>query len=206
MPGPRRKRRGPSLKSILRAHENGRKLRVGQNPPPVVDTPWNSLVLQFSGDGDTTVTAKKLFPLLTNQAGFTGASGLGIDIRIQSVRVWSLVAGQPVRLSCFGFDNTSSSTGGALCVLDDWPGRLSYAAVGYEFPSSVQNIVYSEDSASKICTIDLGAKNNFLAYFNVLWRGNKYNPFQLTARYMAVTSTLRAEAPAFQPIMSSDTA
>lgn len=197
---PRRRRAKPSMKAVLRAHESGRRLKVPRDPPAVVDTPWNSMVLQSTGQGDTTVSGLNLVPLLTVQAGFTAIAGLGFDFRVQSVRVWSLVAGTPIRLSCYGFDNTNSKTGGALCVLDDWPGRLSFAGVGYEFPMSVQNIVYSEDSNLKICQIDVGASNDWLAYFNILWRGNKYKPFAETVRYQAATSQLRAEAPAFYPM------
>lgn len=180
-------------------HDFGKKLKPGPNPPAIVDTPWNSMVLQFTGKGDTTVTGAKLFPLLQAQAGFNAASGVGFDIKIQSVRVWSLTSGMPIRLSCYGFTNTSSAAGGALCIVDDWPSRLAYAAVGYEFPASVQNIVYSQDSDSKICHVDVAASNDFLAYFNILWRGNKPKPFSLTARYLACTSRLNACAQPFVP-------
>lgn len=161
------------------------------DPPMTVDSPWNSMVLQVSFVGPAEVAGKNIFTPLLKQAGFnTHSTALGVDMKIQSIRIWSLVAGQPIRASFFGFDNTNSAAGGALATIDDYPGRLSYAALGFSFPTSVQNIVYSHDSTAKIFSVELGKSNNWLAYINLLWRGNDYAPFQTSVRYQANASRL----------------
>lgn len=187
MPGKRGRGRrvGPSVRTLIKAKENGRVLRVPPNPPPVVETPWNHLVLQLTATGDVAFTGKLLFPYLLNQAGLTSAQGCGIDMKIQMVRCWNLNPGNPIRASFYGFDNTKSSSGGALAVIDDYPGRLNFAAIGYEFPTSVQNIVYSEDSTAKFVQVDVAPSDQWLSYVNILWRGNKYTPFTSNVRYQA---------------------
>lgn len=187
--------RAPSTRALMRAHDSGRRLRVPPNPPSVVETPWNSIILQFTGNGDKTLTGKKIVSVLQAQTGFTNAVTVGYDMKVRSIRVWSLAAGHPIRASFFGFDNTATADGGALAVLDDYPSPITWAAVGYEFPVSAQNVVYSEDSTAKFCSIDIGGNNGWLAYIDLLWRGNKYTPFTQTARYLASRGGLQMGSP-----------
>lgn len=172
------------MTTVIRHAFNGRKFNPGVNPPDIVDTPWNSLCLQLAGTGDTSIHGKDIAPVLCKQAGF-GALAPPLDFRVQKIRCWCLNAKRPLRMLVYGWDNTNTSQGGALVALDDFPSNVSFAAVGYELPRAVQTIVYSSDSDAKIFEVDVGSSYAWLAYVDVLWRGNTYQ---------SITSTVRSRA------------
>lgn len=152
----------------------------------IVETPWNHAVLIIGGDGtvqESTLSGKEITTEAVNQLGFTGVAGVTFDFKIQKLRLWGLQTSRPIRLLVFGFDNTNSADGGSLAVLEDWPDKMHFARIGYEFPRSVQNIVYSSDSTNKFCTVDTSAKCPWLLYLDVLWRGNKFTAISQKPRF-----------------------
>lgn len=174
-----------SLRTQMRHEMNGCKFTPAHQPPTVVETPWNSLVLQLGGKGDTIVTCDKLASVLQTQAGFTKATGMTFDYRVHRIRLWGLALSRPVRLSVWGTDTGVDPAAGAMVVLDAWPDRLHFPAIGYEMPRSVSNIVWTSDSKDRIFSVEVSGDNTWLAYLDILWRGNSYTPFALTARFQA---------------------
>lgn len=178
MPGNRgrsRRRAAPSIRTVLRHHTNGVSFHPGVDPPMIVATPWNQMTLNVGLLGDQNVSARMITPVILTQAGLTGSTAT-LDFRICKMRFWCLKVDRPMVVRIFGFDNTNEADGGALATLEDWPGRISFAAIGYEPPTAYRECVYSTDSTAKLFSIDVGKNNPWIAYLDILWRGNKYTP------------------------------
>lgn len=167
----------------MRHEMNGCKFTPARQPPTVVETPWNSLVLQMGGVGDKVVTCDQLATQLQTQAGFTKASGMTFDYRVHRIRLWGLMLTRPVRLSVWGTTTGADPAAGAMAVLDAWPDRMHFPAIGYEMPRSVSNIVWTSDSKDHVFSVEVSGQDPWLAYLDILWRGNSYTPLTLTARF-----------------------
>lgn len=161
-------------------------MRITADPPSVVDAPWNSICLQLGGTKDQVVTPKDLWTVLLKQAGF-GDSTPRLDMRVLKVRAYCLANKRPIRLLCYGVCNTSSDTAeGAICNLVDWPAFDKFAAVGYEYSATNQQIVNSSDGPDKIFAIEVGSPYPWLAYVDLLWRGAALAPIAEHVRFQLV--------------------
>lgn len=157
-------------------------LRLSPDPPTVVDAPWNSMCVQLGGTADTSVSGVELSKVIIAQAGFTGVTGLTIDMRVFKIRCYCLANKRPMRILVFGLDNTRLSAGGAIANIVDYPSQNHYAAVGYEFSAALSQIVLSSDSTDKVFSVEIGNPYAWLAYVDVLWRGNSITPIASTVR------------------------
>lgn len=188
MPPKKIKRASPSVRTLMKHEFNGVRFTPSVQPPPIVEVPWNQVTLQVAGDGtadETTLAAKDLVVYLKRQLGFKNIDAT-FDMRLTKVRLWTLKTDRPIRLSIFGFDNTSLPGAGAIVVLEAWPSKIAFARVGYEFPRNLRNIVWSSDSTSKFCTVDNSAQTPWLLYIDLLWRCNNFIPIGLSARFTAM--------------------
>lgn len=155
-----------------------------------------TLIAGFQGDKD--VAGKDLASAILQQAGFTKVS-VTFDFRVLKLRAWALDVDRPIRVLCYGFTNTKTPQGGAIAVLEDWPGKVNFAAVGYEYPSALQNIVLSNDSTDVICSVDVGGSAPWIIYFDILWRGSKYTSVADSVRFRLT----RPQPPSALPSPSS---
>lgn len=128
--------------------------------------------------GDLVVQGKMLRDPVQSQAGFKGVEGVTLDFRIQKIRLWGLSTARPVRLTVYGWNNTALAGGGALAVVEDWPGKVSFPSVGYVLPTAMNQIVLSSDSTDKVFAVDVAKDVPWLAYIDLLWRGNKYSSIE----------------------------
>lgn len=173
----------PRLSGAMRAILHGHRLRIPPDPPSYVATPWNSLVVDIGSTGDLKVLGKNICSTLIVQAGLPSTAT--IDIRVLKVRVWCTVVKRPIRVEFFGFSNTAEPSGGAIASIEDWPGANSFAAIGYQFPVALQSIVLSSDSTTKVFTVDVGSSYGWIAYVDVLWKGNQLTPVTFQDRCRA---------------------
>lgn len=173
---------------MIRHEFNGSKFSPSPQPPTIVDTPWNQVTLVLGGKGDKMIKGPDIHSVIIAQCGFTGAKDIKFDFKFVKVRLWGLQTARPILMRCYGFDNTQLPNAGALCVLSDWPSKLGFPRVGFEFPLSVRNIVYSSDSDLNTIQVEASGDDPWLVYLDVLWRGNQYTPIAITARFQASCS------------------
>lgn len=162
------------------------------HPPPIAGCPWNSGVVKLGDTKDTVVDGVVLAKALWPSFGFAGLTP-PVDFRVLKIRVWVLASARPVRLSVFGWDNTKIATGGAITVLEAWPGRMEFPAIGYEVSAAYSQIVWSSDSTSQLFAIDVAAANAWLCYVDVLWRGNSYSPVTESVMFRAYRDAAASE-------------
>jgi len=127
----------------------GRKLRVPANPPQFVYRPFSPLTVSVSltvtGDtGSYTMFHTDIIKAAASQLGITVNS---LRFKIVSVRLWNLTSKSLLVYFYEGLTDEGGATERSnhpLMYLEDTGSPMTYAAVGYHYPSSTTNNVFSQ--------------------------------------------------------------
>jgi len=153
--------------------------RGPQDPPRVLLTPWNSIVLSTTLIGGATassacVTYANLLTYFTAQTALSGS----INFRIARASVWQQVPSGEInnQVTARFFDLSASATG---CSITDTlshqidhgtPARL--ANVHYVWPKFMQQLSHSATSATPFMRVTLLSAQQVLLHIHCLWRGS----------------------------------
>jgi hypothetical protein len=157
--------RAPTKGLVSKTSLSGGMVRVGADPPTIIQRPWNNLTIRYEGTTPIVAINPVDVKLLLEQqlAGVSAATVLEYDFKFRSARLWGAVEGD-TRL--WGdFYDLAGTGDDPLCQPTDFPGRNQRARIGYRWPLSSQNIVMSSTEMKDIL------RGNFeVMYLTITWR------------------------------------
>lgn len=144
------------MRGELRVKEFGRKFTPTPIPNQIVQCPWNTMILSSSFTDEAKVTVKDLaqnvfftLGMFDNVKEKEYVSQLKMSIRILKVEAWEMT-GEPLMIIARSFIENSNDKE-ELTAVENLAGRMSFARVGYEWPSSHQIVVFhSDDDHAKV--------------------------------------------------------
>lgn len=149
--GPRGGRRGRApfvTTRTLSRTTNGNEFSPPADPRPVSETPWNTLTYQFDATlsvGGGLVTLELLHIHTNTNIGNSTGSFKNFEYRLIDVEAWNLeqqTTGRIAGLKWAIFDptqNDSFSDPSILHTKTDYPARMAYARLGFNYPSRVKS-------------------------------------------------------------------
>lgn len=148
------------------------------DPPRIVATPWNSLVVSLQLEGTTEAKIKCLgtTELLNAFALQTGTTGTRIDFRIVSAQVWHLIPNGEINNSLnvrfFSSRGPTEACGTNYCISQQLDaGTLTRpATVKFVWPLAESSFPLPSISAQNILSVNLGISQTVLVHLRVLWR------------------------------------
>jgi len=182
----------------------GKRINVPADPPQYHAIPWNSLVVNVeitrSFDSTFTFSPSDIYGLMKAQTGMTDGDAF-VSLRLMEIRAWD-VAGNGIGLepSDLTFTNVNDFT----THLVDYPGRNQWARVGYRWPASQQQIIFSGNDTSKVARVSFKkilynvADTRTVVRFHILWCfrvdvGPTYQPEVATTD--GLSSVLQSRVP-----------
>lgn len=194
---PRRMRGPRRSKFITRREVHGGKIDVPTNPPEVAYQPWMPLIVVHSGiSGDFHITVRDLCQQIARQIDPTqhalrtfgdkwSDAECIMQVRLRSVRAWNLT-GRMISLSVDDFSDVSKAISDVdtLCGLVDTGSTMHVPAVGFQLPTSHQNIVLRNDKLNHgaiLYHVMSSSNDNCIIYSSVFFRFDgpaKFSGFQ----------------------------
>jgi len=153
----------------MRKAINGCILKPAADPTPIVERPWNSLVVSFEQPlaGQVNTTNNIEAQLSLQLFGVTTPQGVVYEIQIEDVRVWGAVSGtDEIKVDFFDLTSADSTV---LRSLSDYPGTNRRAVVGYRWPESQQRRAFTAPSASPVPVFETSNGVN-VSYVHLRWR------------------------------------
>jgi hypothetical protein len=166
-------------KQSSRKPDNGKRYTVSPHPSSFVSAPWYPLVVRIDSPATPTITTIQLRDAIVSQLGITLTI---LNVRLQTVRLWSAISGSspPERLFVQVLDPISAIFGSLtapnlriLEQLTDYPDAVNRACIGYRYPKAQREVAIlcnGTDSSSLLRTSGMGPGS--VLYFYLQWRSN----------------------------------
>lgn len=182
----------------LHDRERGFSSQGPFDPPSVVATPWNTIVLAFrstySEKGTTPVTMAGLATVLRTQTGLAASQKL--LMRFQRVSLWTTVADTVVGATDFALRpaDLRTVTPHGRQWLEDVGTTARPAHVHWTWSAVEQNAVFSTDLDGAMTVYVVDHQDNFTCYVHVhvLWRPLGADPVPTYRRLAPFPSTIVA--------------
>lgn len=160
---------------------HGKEYRPNQDPPCIIQQPWNNLVVTSSlaipapEQGATVsvvdITINSLGTALWKQLG--GAQNPGVLFRIVRGAAW-LTSGEYFNVTFYDLQRPTLAASDAEITLEDSDARNHYARVGWLWSAADSSVVYkslNDSSSGKIIAkVESPVEGLVLTHFQVLWR------------------------------------
>jgi hypothetical protein len=177
------------MRNELRIRDYGKQIIVSPDPHSVVDNPYYPLTVltreELTNLANFDFTVGRLETDLKSQLAISvTASGI-LNFKILHQKIWFDTSGvitpaQPLSGVEGSFNNLTPVTAntGALKVINDFPSNVQFAKIGYQWPTSQQNLVLRSDLGGKIITAiyvtspNATDKKELIIYTHVLWMCN----------------------------------
>jgi hypothetical protein len=178
-----------ALRSAIRAQHRvdfaGSARRGVTDPPRVVRTPWNSLVIASLVVGENAASNLCVTPDVIRKWFTTQSFGSEVtfagQLRIQSAQVWHIIPNGELNNEVRCRFNTLIPVGvnandpavcsrSALSSQEDFGTPARNATVRFVWPRTHQDVVFQFDDPYIIFRITLGPNQQVLAHTRILWR------------------------------------
>lgn len=164
-------RRNTSLSSVVK----GQKLEVNADPTSFVGVPWYPLSVNHNGEraqgSSFAVSPSYIYTLMQAQLGITQKPEM-ISLRLLEVRLWNVsgdtIVLEPLDLTLVGKNDFTTH-------LIDYPGRNQWARVGYKWPSSQQQVLFSGTDTNPLFKVrcqgiaNATQPSHYVLRVNLLW-------------------------------------
>lgn len=165
----------------LRTQIRGHEIAVSPIPTAIQYRPWNSLTLVFNGvSASTSIEIEykdaDVATKIAEQLGISVAGKRIFAFRLLKCRVWSEVTSSPLTsaLRCRFYSIIGE---GNHQIIQRFPGDVSFAAIGYQWPVEQQNVVITSANNDQLFSVfPLKANTNFVVYLDVLWKAEDLMP------------------------------
>lgn len=162
------------LKSELRRRFNGLAVTPQQDPPDVIDVPWNTLTINYGGTasaGYTNYRASTLVATLAAQLSITTPDTHQLEIRVLSFRAWALT-GPRIGYRAYDYTPRPVQDGNATVLKEqeDAAAKNHWARVGFIWPASAQNVVLRSEPTPVFDLEVSAAGEDVTVRVNILWR------------------------------------
>lgn len=166
-----RNKKSASRRNALHRELRGRTFSPPNKPPIVQVGHWNNAVIVLRNSGDLEPTINTWANTLRDSWGLYASDAsnrVPIALRFVSFSFWLFdsVLPQPFQVKVRDLENF-----GEMIRLQDFPGRNSWARVGYEWPAHQAFIQHDhDDSTNHPIAIDVTSSAVWLCHMTVLWR------------------------------------
>lgn len=159
---------------------HGVEYRPNQDPPNIVQQPWNSLVVTSilttsepaAGVSSASITINTLGTALWKQLG--GAQNPGIIFRVVRGAAWLTSGSDYFNVTFYDLQRATLVASDAEATIEDADARNHYARVGWRWSAADAGVVYKtlndSSSAKVVATVKTNLQSNVLTHFQVLWR------------------------------------
>lgn len=153
-----------TVRGKLHVDKIGRRFTPTPIPKQIVQAPWNTFILSSSITKETVITVKDVAQNIFRGLGmFVGSkeeqllNDLKMSLRVQRLEVWEMT-GEPIMVIIRSFIEAGRQDKEEITCLENLAGRMSFARVGYEWPSAHQMVTFHSDDDS--------GKNLFSVHFS----------------------------------------
>lgn len=169
-------KRGTSIKFEKKINNavKGKRLYVKSLPPPFTAAPWNALIIvgEVKGKGtNATIDCFSVNDLILAFQKQTGIKLPTLCLRMQKFYAWEMT-NQPLEVAVDEMpDGTPcSSYSDSVTVLACYPGKISFARVGYKWPlSSRAQVKTAAEGSTVIFRTSVPTAGKVLFHIHVLW-------------------------------------
>lgn len=173
-------RNNVSTKQQHRADYRGIIANARFDPPRVLSTPWNNLVVSWTFTGGTSASNQcfdfftNLAPAMRAQSGLPASVDFGV--RLESLQMWHLVPNGElnnvvrVRFMSLIEGITACSLTDTLAALEDYGTPTRPASVKFVWPKTHFSNTFPSSSTRIFARATYGASQQILIHAKILWK------------------------------------